>query len=125
MESAEELITTKVNVAGYGLSVHYRRARDVANLLKNEFSQYDVQIHAFDRSGFFNWLNQNRGVVGTNANKHGETATNHATSPIVWLEEGTNCTFIGGRDRFVEWVHENHPNSQADVKGQESLCIIL
>jgi hypothetical protein len=42
----------------------------------------------------------------------------HKTSPICWLEsdDGT-VKVLGGRDKFVEWVADNHSGSKADQKG--------
>jgi len=119
---------TKIHVAGYTFSPNYTRARDVAQLLAQAFpEQFDeVDIKGTDRTQFMAWLAANKvKECGDKPNSRGETAANHVTCPIVWLDKGDEKEFIGGRDRLCEWTVAKFPDSLAATKAQESLCTLL
>jgi len=101
---------TRICVAGYSMSVHLKRARNVANeLAKADPNAYETWFYAPSRDKFFEWL----------ANwKQTETVPDqwkdHKTSPICWFERsGQPIEIIGGRDRLCEWTIKNHPDTPA------------
>eukprot|EP01121_Diplochlamys_sp_Union-15-3_P022599 TRINITY_DN967_c0_g1_i1.p1 TRINITY_DN967_c0_g1~~TRINITY_DN967_c0_g1_i1.p1 ORF type:complete len:137 (-),score=23.10 TRINITY_DN967_c0_g1_i1:28-405(-) len=123
-----EIDRTTIHVAGFGWSPHFKRAREVANLLSTEFPDlFEADVSERNRQQYFDWLNENRPKFSSTfePNDKGETVDHHKTSPIVWISKGGKNKFVGGRDRLCEWTIANHPASKAAKRAGERVCNIM
>ena len=108
----------RICVSGFTLSTHAGRARQVADLIAATYPA------AFDTWYRFSSSDEFRGPQGLLTRlqaqmPEGHPLRTHRTSPFVWIEspeqiegsykpEGRDVFVLplGGRDRFVEWVHK-------------------
>lgn len=106
----------RIHVIGSTLSHHTGRARQIADLIASSYPESFETWYWFGSfgeyrdppNGFLIAVKQRCGV------EDGHPLFLHKTSPFVWIEtaEGEKVP-LGGRDRFVEWVHKQ-PQFQGD-----------
>jgi len=110
---------TRICVAGYGVSPNYKRARNVAWLLSQEFPQFSFWTFGPTRDEFFDFLRNWKEQVLADKSS---IWNSHKTAPVCWFEKDDGSVeVIGGRDRLVEWTAANHADSRADKRGQKAL----
>eukprot|EP01129_Flabellula_baltica_P006199 TRINITY_DN2297_c0_g1_i1.p1 TRINITY_DN2297_c0_g1~~TRINITY_DN2297_c0_g1_i1.p1 ORF type:complete len:170 (-),score=31.63 TRINITY_DN2297_c0_g1_i1:55-531(-) len=92
---------TRICVAGYELSAHFRKARNVAHRIQQvDPEQFETWYFSPSREQYFEYLqflkDEDFGVP-----------PEWKTSPIVWFERVDGIEIIGGRHELCEWTKEN------------------
>jgi len=101
---------TRICVSGYTISIHFKRARNVAyEIAKADPNAYETWFYGPPRDKYFEWLTNFKQTEAVP-----DEWKDHKTSPICWFERpGQPIEIIGGRDKLCEWTIKNFPDSPA------------